>query len=140
MVYVNFRVSLPSLFPSSLLLGWMYILEKHDGRLPLRIRAVPEGSLVPFKNGKKAITQMFLAYTCLGLHAIESRHLYTTSGLLVEQKKKNANVLLFQTVISSSSSVVFRKGAIALSCFHITCVVASSKPERKANKMFLAMK
>ena len=140
MVYVNFRVSLPSLFPSSLLLGWMYIVEKHDGRLPLRIRAVPEGSLVPFKNGKKAIIQMFLAYTCLGLHAIESRHLYTTSGLLVEQKKKNANVLLFQTVISSSSSVVFRKGAIPLSCFHITCVVASSKPERKANKMFLAMK
>ena len=32
--------------------GWMYILEKHGGRLPLRIKAVPEGSVVPFKNGE----------------------------------------------------------------------------------------
>ena len=32
--------------------GWKYILEKHGGKLPLRIRAVPEGSVVPVKNGK----------------------------------------------------------------------------------------
>jgi len=32
--------------------GWQYILEKHQGKLPLRIRAVPEGSVVPVKNGK----------------------------------------------------------------------------------------
>lgn len=32
--------------------GWMYILEKHGGRLPLKIKAVPEGSLVPYKNGE----------------------------------------------------------------------------------------
>ncbi|ELT87741.1 hypothetical protein CAPTEDRAFT_162451 [Capitella teleta] len=30
--------------------GWKYILEKHGGHLPIRIRAVPEGSLVPYKN------------------------------------------------------------------------------------------
>ncbi|XP_071082856.1 nicotinamide phosphoribosyltransferase-like [Haliotis cracherodii] len=30
--------------------GWNYILEKHAGYLPLRIRAVPEGTVVPFKN------------------------------------------------------------------------------------------
>ncbi|KAH3828056.1 nicotinamide phosphoribosyltransferase-like [Dreissena polymorpha] len=30
--------------------GWNYILEKHDGHLPLRIKAVPEGSVVPYKN------------------------------------------------------------------------------------------
>lgn len=35
-----------------LLAGWLYILEKHGGRLPLRIRAVPEGSVVPVKNGR----------------------------------------------------------------------------------------
>ena len=58
MMYVNSRLSLQSIFLSSLLLGWMYILEKHDGRLPLRIRAVPEGSLVPFKNGEKAVTDV----------------------------------------------------------------------------------
>ena len=32
--------------------GWMYILEKHGGRLPLRIKAVPEGTIVPYKNGE----------------------------------------------------------------------------------------
>ena len=31
--------------------GWKYILEHHGGKLPLRIKAVPEGSVVPFRNG-----------------------------------------------------------------------------------------
>lgn len=30
--------------------GWNYILEEHGGYLPLRIKAVPEGTIVPFKN------------------------------------------------------------------------------------------
>ncbi|KAK3600703.1 hypothetical protein CHS0354_011383 [Potamilus streckersoni] len=30
--------------------GWNYILEHHKGYLPLRIKSVAEGSLVPFKN------------------------------------------------------------------------------------------
>lgn len=30
--------------------GWQYILDKHGGYLPLRIRAVKEGSIVPTKN------------------------------------------------------------------------------------------
>lgn len=30
--------------------GWEYILHKHGGRLPLRIKAVPEGTLVPNHN------------------------------------------------------------------------------------------
>jgi len=30
--------------------GWQYILEVHDGFLPLEIRAVPEGMVVPVKN------------------------------------------------------------------------------------------
>lgn len=30
--------------------GWEYILKKHDGFLPLRIRAVPEGMVVPVGN------------------------------------------------------------------------------------------
>jgi Nicotinic acid phosphoribosyltransferase len=30
--------------------GWTRLIEKHGGRLPLRIRAVPEGSVVPLKN------------------------------------------------------------------------------------------
>ncbi len=30
--------------------GWQYILDKHNGQLPVIIRAVPEGSVVPVKN------------------------------------------------------------------------------------------
>lgn len=30
--------------------GWMRIVEHHQGRLPIRIRAVPEGLVVPVKN------------------------------------------------------------------------------------------
>jgi len=30
--------------------GWQYILDKHDGFLPVVIRAVPEGSVVPVSN------------------------------------------------------------------------------------------
>ncbi|KAK8743956.1 hypothetical protein OTU49_000931 [Cherax quadricarinatus] len=30
--------------------GWNYLLERHGGRLPLRVRAVPEGTVVPIKN------------------------------------------------------------------------------------------
>ena len=30
--------------------GWMYILEKHKGKLPVSIKAVPEGTLVPVSN------------------------------------------------------------------------------------------
>uniref|UniRef100_A0A0N4ZCK9 Nicotinamide phosphoribosyltransferase n=1 Tax=Parastrongyloides trichosuri TaxID=131310 RepID=A0A0N4ZCK9_PARTI len=30
--------------------GWEYIVEKHQGCLPLRIKAVPEGTVVPVKN------------------------------------------------------------------------------------------
>ncbi|CAI4227817.1 unnamed protein product [Auanema sp. JU1783] len=30
--------------------GWMHIVEKHNGCLPLRIKAVPEGTVVPVKN------------------------------------------------------------------------------------------
>jgi nicotinamide phosphoribosyltransferase len=30
--------------------GWRHILEKHGGRLPVRIKAVPEGSVIPYSN------------------------------------------------------------------------------------------
>lgn len=30
--------------------GWEYILYQHGGKLPLRIKAVPEGSVIPVKN------------------------------------------------------------------------------------------
>ncbi len=30
--------------------GWLKLIEKHHGRLPLRIRAVPEGTIVPLHN------------------------------------------------------------------------------------------
>lgn len=30
--------------------GWIYIVEKHGGKLPVRIRSVPEGTCLPYKN------------------------------------------------------------------------------------------
>jgi len=30
--------------------GWRHILEKHGGHLPMKIRAVPEGTVLPYKN------------------------------------------------------------------------------------------
>lgn len=30
--------------------GWMYIVEHHKGYLPIRIKAVPEGTVLPYKN------------------------------------------------------------------------------------------
>ena len=39
--------------PPPLLSGWIHILEKHGGRLPIRIKAVPEGLVIPYKNGER---------------------------------------------------------------------------------------
>lgn len=46
--------------------GWRYILKAHGGKLPLRIRAVPEGSVVPVKNGeiKTNMLKPMLQLTC----------------------------------------------------------------------------
>ena len=30
--------------------GWEYILKEHDGRLPIKIKALPEGTVIPYKN------------------------------------------------------------------------------------------
>lgn len=30
--------------------GWQHILDRHEGRLPLKIKAVPEGTVVPVSN------------------------------------------------------------------------------------------
>src|SRR3989344_2125575 len=35
--------------------GWRYIFERHGGRLPVEIRAVPEGTVVPVSNALMTI-------------------------------------------------------------------------------------
>jgi nicotinamide phosphoribosyltransferase len=35
--------------------GWLRLLEKHGGKLPLKIRAVPEGTIIPVKNALMTI-------------------------------------------------------------------------------------
>ena len=30
--------------------GWRYILEEHNGHLPIKIKAIPEGTVLPTKN------------------------------------------------------------------------------------------
>ena len=36
--------------------GWRYILEKCDGKLPIEIKAVPEGTVLPYKNACMTVT------------------------------------------------------------------------------------
>ena len=36
--------------------GWQRIVDVHAGKLPLEVRAVPEGSLVPTKNALFTVT------------------------------------------------------------------------------------
>ena len=50
----------PSLYVPCHSSGWRYILEKHNGHLPVRIMAVPEGTPVPVKNGTTLITHFLL--------------------------------------------------------------------------------
>ena len=40
--------------------GWRYILKTHGGRLPLEIKAVPEGTVVPYKNGEPDFWVVFV--------------------------------------------------------------------------------
>lgn len=60
------EVLIPSHF-NCFVQGWLYILKAHGGKLPLRIRAVPEGSVVPVKNGemKNNMLKPMLQLTCL---------------------------------------------------------------------------
>ena len=39
--------------------GWRYILDHHGGQLPVRIKAVPEGSVIPVKNGLCMCARLF---------------------------------------------------------------------------------
>ena len=62
------EVLIPSHFTGNCFVqGWLYILKAHGGKLPLRIRAVPEGSVVPVKNGeiKNNMLKPMLQLTCL---------------------------------------------------------------------------
>lgn len=36
--------------------GWRYVLEKHHGKLPIKIKAVPEGTVLPYKNACMTVT------------------------------------------------------------------------------------
>ena len=50
---IHLTLTSDPLLPLPPLSGWMHILEKHGGRLPIRIKAVPEGAVIPYKNGER---------------------------------------------------------------------------------------
>lgn len=52
--------------------GWKYILEKYDGHLPLRIKAVPEGTVMPTKNGMSNEYCYFMHLMYLVLFTVEN--------------------------------------------------------------------
>lgn len=55
--------------------GWEYILKNHGGKLPLRIRAVPEGTVVDYKNGgsRAGLLSVVLAVACCGRRPLHHR-------------------------------------------------------------------
>ena len=58
-----------------LYIGWMYILNKHGGKLPLLIKAVPEGIVVPCKNGRYSDTEFrynIVKQSCVVLFTVEN--------------------------------------------------------------------
>ncbi len=40
-------------------------MNNHGGKLPLLIKAVPEGEVVPFKNGNCNFTLYYVLYFCI---------------------------------------------------------------------------
>lgn len=71
--------------------GWRYILEKHDGKLPVRISAVPEGTVVPVGNALITVenTDPNCAWLTNFLETILSQVWYpTTVATLSREVKK----------------------------------------------------
>ncbi|KAA8593693.1 hypothetical protein FQN60_009809 [Etheostoma spectabile] len=68
--------------------SWRKILEKHDGRLPIRIKAVPEGRIIPRGNVlfTTMLVQMWYPITVATISRefkkILAKHLKATSGSL----------------------------------------------------------
>ncbi|KAG7279600.1 hypothetical protein CRUP_011693 [Coryphaenoides rupestris] len=66
--------------------GWRKILEKHDGRLPIRIKAIPEGRIVPRGNVlfTTMLVQMWYPITVATVSRefkkILAKHLKATTG------------------------------------------------------------
>ena len=58
-------------------IGWRYILEKHGGRLPIEIKAVPEGSVVPYRNGKIQIDRLYYSAVLTVVKYVHAKGLIT---------------------------------------------------------------
>lgn len=80
--------------------GWMHIAEDHQGRLPLHIKAVPEGTIVPVSNVMMTVENT--CPKCFWLtNALESllTHVWyaSTVATLSYHVKKNIELVLSQT-------------------------------------------
>jgi nicotinamide phosphoribosyltransferase len=82
--------------------AWEYILEKHDGKLPLIIRAVPEGTLIDYKNVLMTIenTDEECAWLVNFTETILMKVWYTIT--IASQSYKIRQDILEQLVISGS--------------------------------------
>jgi len=81
--------------------GWEYIVNHHDGKLPLRVLAVPEGCIVPVKNALAVVYNTDPEAVWLGGYiediVMQSIWYPTTVGTLSREIKKNIKKFLIET-------------------------------------------
>jgi nicotinamide phosphoribosyltransferase len=83
--------------------GWMHIVRKHGGKLPLRIKAVPEGSVVPV--GNVLMTVENTDPECFWLtNALESLLLHVWYPTTVATKSRHVKKFLSQALEASGAS------------------------------------
>lgn len=74
--------------------GWTEIVEKHGGHLPLEIRAVPEGSVIPVKNALMSVENTGGPNTAFLTNALESLLLQTWYPITVASNSR----LVYKTI------------------------------------------
>ena len=91
--------------------GWLHVLNQHDGRLPLEIRAVPEGLIVPEGNVLMTIEntdpKLYWLTNYLETLLVEAWFPITTGTISREMKKVIWNALI-RSGTATSENIAFR--------------------------------
>lgn len=84
--------------------GWQHIVDKYDGRLPVRIKAVPEGTVVPV--GNVLMTVENTDPECFWLtNALESLLLHVWYPTTVATRSRAVKVMLAERLRAAGSSL-----------------------------------
>lgn len=91
--------------------GWMRVAREHEGRIPLRVRAVPEGSVVPVRNVLMTVesTDPQLPWLVSWLETLLMRVWYpTTVATLSWHIKKRIMEFLIRTADNPMGEIPFK--------------------------------